>query len=102
MRVVLLYRPKSEFARGVEEFVHEYERRDASRHIELLDYDSREGQNLAGLYEIYQHPALLVLADDGKVIQMWMGPQLPLMDELAAYASSGGNMFLAEATASTL
>lgn len=95
MKVLLLYRPNSEHARIVEEFVHEFERREASRKIELVDVDSREGSATASLYDILQHPAILVTADDGQVIQMWAGPQLPLMDEVAAYASSGGNLFLA-------
>lgn len=95
MKVLLLYRPNSEHARMVEEFVHEFQRREAARHIELLDVDSRDGSATASLYDIMQHPAILVLADDGQVLQMWVGPQLPMMDEVASYANSGANFFVA-------
>jgi hypothetical protein len=89
MKVLLLYRPKSEHARTVEEFVREFERRDASRKIEVVDIDSRDGTAMASLYDIMDQPAILVLADDGQLLQMWVGSQLPLMDEVAAYSISG-------------
>jgi len=95
MKVLLLYRPKSEHARMVEEFAHEFQRREASRHIDLIDVDSRDGSATATLYDIVQHPTILVLSDDGQVIQMWSGGPLPLMDELAAYANAGSSFFVA-------
>lgn len=95
MKVLMLYRPNSEQARMVEEFVHEFERREASRRVELVDIDSRDGSATATLYDVMDHPAILVLSDDGQVIQMWAGPQLPLMDEVASYARSSGNFLVA-------
>ncbi len=89
MKVLLLYRPNSEYARTVEEFVHEYERRDASRKIELIDYDSRAGADIAQLYGVVDQPAILALADDSQLLQMWVGPRMPLMDDVAAYTISG-------------
>ncbi len=91
----MLYRPKSEHARSVEEYVREFERREASRKVELLDIDSKEGTSLADLYAIVDQPAILVLANDGQLVQMWVGPQLPLMDEVAAFGNAGGNFFVA-------
>jgi hypothetical protein len=91
MRVVILYRPNSEYARRVEEFVHEFERRETSRKIELIDYDSRTGTDMASLYGVMDQPAILALADDSQVLQMWVGPELPLMDDVAAYSISGLN-----------
>ncbi len=89
MKVVIIYRPNSEHARAVEEFAHEFERRDASRHIEMVDYDSRDGMAMASLYDIMAQPVILALADDGRMLQMWVGPDLPLMDDVAAYTISG-------------
>lgn len=85
MKVVALYRPRSEFSRTVEEFVREYERREVGRHIDMVDYDSRDGNAMASLYDIMQHPAILVLKDDGSVQKLWEGPELPLIDEVASY-----------------
>ncbi len=95
MKVLLLYRPKSEHARTVEEFVREFERREASRKIELIDIDTRDGTATATLYDVVDHPAILVIGNDGQLVQMWVGPQLPLMDEVAAYGSGGAGFFVA-------
>ena len=64
----MLYRPNSERASMVESYVREFERRDSSRHIELIDIDSREGSNIATLYDIWDQPAILAIGDDGRAI----------------------------------
>lgn len=88
MKVVILYRPSSEHERAVEEFVHEFKRREPSRHIELLNLDSKDGAATASLYDIVQYPAILAITDDGRLLQWWQGEQLPLMNEVAAYANT--------------
>ena len=88
MKVLVLYRPNSEFSRSVEEFVRELQRRHDidERHLQVLDYDSREGSALASLYDIMTQPAIVVLGDDGGYIKHWQGRDLPLLDEVASYA----------------
>jgi hypothetical protein len=88
MKVLALYRPASEHARAVEEFVREFQRRDPSRAIELVDLNTRDGAALATLYDVVQYPAILALSDDGQLQQWWQGEQLPLMNEVAAYATA--------------
>lgn len=85
MRICILYRPDSDYARSVEEFAHDFEARHNHK-AELLSLDTREGAALASLYDIMQYPAILVLRDDGQLIQQWTGPQLPLMSEVFSYA----------------
>ena len=87
MKVRILYRPKSEHARRVEEFAHDIDRQQ-SIHPELIDVDTREGNALMSLYDIVSHPAVVVTKDDGTLIQHWVGDQLPLMSEVAAFARS--------------
>lgn len=91
MRVVILYRPKSEHARAVETFVHDFKRRHDSARVELLNVDEREGIATLNLYGIMQYPAIIALADDGVMLQLWQGSQLPLMDEVAAYLITSHN-----------
>ncbi len=88
MKVVVLYRPDSEHARTVEEFVREFQRRSPDRAIELVNLDSRPGADLARLYDIVRYPAILAMTNEGQLLQQWQGEQLPLMNEVAAYASS--------------
>jgi hypothetical protein len=90
MKVLVLYRPGSEFARNVEEFlrdlreIHNLDERD----LRVLDYDSREGSATASMYDIMSQPAILVTANDGGYVKHWEGSSLPLMDEVASYIYS--------------
>lgn len=86
MRVVILYRKQSEHARTVEEFIREFSYRHASARFETVDVDSRDGIATLSLYGIYQNPAILALADDGRLLQSWSGAQLPLINDVAYYA----------------
>lgn len=88
MKVVILYRPESEHGRQVEEFAREFTRREPSRRIDLISLDTRDGAAMATLYDITQYPAILAMRDDGQLLQWWQGQQLPLMNELAAYANA--------------
>jgi len=89
MKVIVLYRPNSEFARQVEEFIRGLQTRHNidERHIEVLDYDSREGSATASLYDIMGQPTVLVVGDDGGYVKSWQG-DMPLTDEVAGYTFS--------------
>lgn len=84
MKACILYRPDSEFARTVEEYVRDFQRF-KGKDIELVDLNTREGASMATLYDILQNPALVVLRDDGQLVKDWQGELLPRKDELAGY-----------------
>ncbi len=84
MKVIILYRPKSEHSRKVEEFVHDFEHAQPTRQVQIMDVDSREGSAKVDLYDVTQYPAILALTNDGQLLKSWMG-DFPLMDELAYY-----------------
>jgi hypothetical protein len=90
MKVLILYRPNSEHATMVETFVRDFEHQHdlGSKSIELVSIDTRDGAATASLYDIWSFPAILALDIDGRVLNMWQGPTLPLMDEVAGYARS--------------
>jgi hypothetical protein len=90
MRILIFYRPNSEFARGVETFVHDFTNRHSSLadRVELLDYDSREGTELARIHDVLAHPAILLLREDGSLLKDWRQDSLPPIDEVANYAYS--------------
>lgn len=85
MKVLVIYRPNSQQARSVEEFIHEFQRRYDHYRIEVISIDSREGSATASLYDVLQHPAILVLTDTGSVQQSWVGDNLPRIDDVVAY-----------------
>ncbi len=84
MKAVILYRPDSEDARAVEEFVREFTRR-TNRDIELINIDTVEGTNMAELYDIMQYPAVVVIKDDGALVKHWVGVPLPLVNDVDGY-----------------
>ena len=88
--MLVLYRPNSEFARAVEEFVQALQTRRTvdERQLEVLDYDSREGSATASLYDIMAQPTILVVGDDGSYVKSWEGSELPSLDEIAGYTYS--------------
>lgn len=88
MKTLILYQPRSEYSRSVEEFVQNLERTYPDVHPTLTDVDSLEGSHLAELYDVMQYPAIIVLADDGSLVNSWVGDRLPLIDAVAGYLRS--------------
>jgi hypothetical protein len=86
MKVLVLYRPNSEFARVTEEFIHDFEHRTALQKLEVLSLDTREGSSTATIYDVMSYPAILVIGDDGSLHKSWEGHNLPLIDEVVAYS----------------
>lgn len=93
MKVLVLYRPNSEYARTVEVFVRDLQTQHniTERQLEVLDYDSRDGAAEASLYDLMSQPAILVVNDDGSYVKDWQGSALPLVEEVASYLFSGVN-----------
>ncbi len=87
MRVLMLYRQRSDHARAVEEFVRDFTRTHRDNKLDLVDVDTREGISTATLYDIMRYPAVLALTNDGQVLKDWQGDTLPLMDEVAYYTN---------------
>lgn len=91
MKLLILYRPNSEHATAVESFVRDFQKQffEAGKKVEMVSVDSREGVAQASLYDIMQFPAILALANDGSLINSWLGFPLPIMNDVAGYAQSG-------------
>lgn len=83
MKLIVLYRPNSEFARGVEQYVREFHDR-TGKDIELLNIDTPDGISKMKLYDVLDHP-ILALDNGGSLLQKWSGNPLPLINELSAY-----------------
>lgn len=86
MKVLILYRPRSEHGRVVETFIRDFKTVHAGTRLEVLDIDSRDGSAMASLYDIVQYPAILSLRDDGSVMNSWEGDRLPLMNDVVGYS----------------
>jgi hypothetical protein len=87
MKVLVFYRPNSEHARKVEDFVRDLKKQHDvdDRHMQVYDIDSREGSSMATLYDVMVYPAFVVVGNDGGYIKGWSNGDLPLMDEIVSY-----------------
>jgi hypothetical protein len=89
VKLLILYRPESEHATTIESFVRDFQRMyEVGKRIELQSLNTRDGVATASIYDVVAYPAILALANDGSVLNIWQGLPLPLMDEVAGYAHS--------------
>lgn len=87
MKLIVLYRPKSEHATPVESFIrdlqHQHDMGPGS--IDMVSVETREGAATAAVYDVWEYPTLIAVTNDGRVLNMWQGESLPLMDEVVSY-----------------
>lgn len=84
MSVTVIYKPKSEHTRIVEEFLHDFERR-MGRALNTIDPDTREGTDICRLYDVVQYPSLVATDTNGVMRNIWQGLPLPTIDEVSYY-----------------
>lgn len=84
MKASILYHPNAEFSRMVEQYVKDFARFH-QQEIELVSLETREGADMARLYDIVRYPALLVVDGRNALARQWQGDKLPLMDEVVSY-----------------
>jgi len=85
--LLILYRPNSEHETAVDAFVRDFQHQyESARKVELVSLNTRDGAATASLYDVVDYPAILALADDGSILNLWQGTPLPLMDEVAGYS----------------
>jgi hypothetical protein len=85
MRIVVVYKEQTDYARQVNDYMRDFER-DTGRTLEPLNPETREGVGFCETYGILQYPTILALTDDGQVRGQWTGLPLPMIGEVASYA----------------
>lgn len=84
MRVVMLTKEQTDYARDVETFLFDFKRQ-TGRDIEVLDPESPEGISFTEAYDILRAPTLIALSDDGHMQNVWAGLPLPTISEVSYY-----------------
>ncbi len=84
MAVYVFYKTNTEYARHVEEYMHDFKRRTA-QDLEVVDPDSRRGADLCRLYDVVEYPTIIATAPDGRMQSSWRGEPLPTIDEVSYY-----------------
>lgn len=88
MRVVVVWRDNTEYARNVMTFMEDFARQTGHR-LEEFDPDTSEGESLCRAYDIVEYPSIVALSDDGQMQQLWKGTTLPTISEVSYYVSQG-------------
>ncbi len=84
MRVVVVYKEQSEYARTVEEFLRFF-KQVTGRELETMEPETRDGIGFCTTYDIMQYPTVIALTDDGQMLNKWAGLPLPTVNEVSFY-----------------
>lgn len=84
MRVIVIYKSESDYARQVTDFLQDFFRR-TGRKLEELDPETPEGESFCRAYDIVEYPTLIALSDSGSMQNMWRGLPLPTISEVSFY-----------------
>jgi len=88
MRVVVVYKDFTDYAREIESYLNDF-KRFTGRELETLDPDSKEGEIFCRAYDIVEYPSIVAVSDDGNLQQLWRGTPLPQINEVSYYLSQG-------------
>lgn len=86
MRIVVVYKQESDYARSVIDFLRDIKHQ-TGYDLEELNPDTREGADLCRTYDVVEYPTILALDTDGVMQTMWRGLPLPTISEVGYYAS---------------
>ena len=84
MRVVMIWRDDTDYARTVIDWLRDFEHR-TGRQPESFSPDSPEGESLCRAYSVVEYPTILALDDNGKLLQEWRGASMPRIDDVNYY-----------------
>jgi len=84
MRVVVVSKENTDYARAVTEFLHDFSYR-TGHDIEVIDPDTAAGTSFCEVYDIVSYPTMIAIADDGSMQQTWNGLPLPTISEVSYY-----------------
>ena len=86
MRVVVVWRDNTDYARAVTTFLDDFARQ-TGRTLDSLDPDTPEGISFCRAYDVMAYPTVIALSNDGQMQQTWQGSPLPTISEVSYYAS---------------
>ncbi|CAN5416904.1 hypothetical protein BH10PAT4_BH10PAT4_4670 [soil metagenome] len=85
MRVVVVYKDESDYARNVLDFLRDFKRQ-TGRELQTLEPDSAEGESFCRAYDIVEYPTIIALSDNSIMQNTWTGMPLPTISEVSYYS----------------
>lgn len=84
MRVVVISKERTDYAREVETYMGDFKRQ-TGHDLEMMDPESPAGVDFCRTYDILEFPTMIALSDGGQMQNMWKGRPLPTISELSYY-----------------
>ncbi len=84
MRVVVVYKEQTDYARQVEGYMFDFKRL-TGHDLEVINPETRDGIGFCETYDIVEYPTIVALSDSGQMQNMWRGLPLPTMSEVSFY-----------------
>lgn len=84
MKVVVVYKRESDYARSVLDWLGDFKRQ-TGKSLEEIDPDTRSGSIFCRDYDIVEYPTVLATDDTGAIQNMWRGTMLPTISEVSYY-----------------
>jgi len=84
MRVVIIWRDDTDYARTVIDWLRDFEAR-TGKMPESLSPDEPEGESLCRAYDVVEYPTIMALDVDGSLLQMWRGTEMPRISDVSYY-----------------
>jgi hypothetical protein len=84
MRVVIVYKDRTDYARQVTDFIADFKRQ-TGHDLESIDPESPEGIDFTQTYDIMEMPFVIAISNDGVMQNTWVGLPLPTISEVSYY-----------------
>jgi len=85
MRVVVVFRDNTDYARDVLTFLRDFEHQ-TGRKLETKDPDDLQGEMFCRAYDIVEYPTVIAISDSGVMQNTWRGLPLPTISEVSYYS----------------
>ena len=84
MRVVVVYKDATDYARQVTEYLRDFKIQ-TGHDLETMDPDTVAGTDFCRTYGIMQYPTVIAFSNDGVMQNTWPGLPLPTISEVSYY-----------------
>ncbi len=84
MRVVVVYKDETDYAREVTDYLRDFKRQ-TGHDLETLNPDTADGMSFCRAYDMVEYPSVVALSDDGVMQNLWRGLPLPTISEVSYY-----------------
>lgn len=84
MRVVVIFKEDTDYARQVLDYLRDF-KRETGHELEQLNPESAAGISFCETYDILEYPTVVALSDGGELQNQWRGLPLPTISEVSYY-----------------